>query len=64
MSFILGPEGWRGSGHKGIGVKPCERRGMHEQRAPVVPFHTNGHGLEKKTLLSGPLCDVFKCWLA
>lgn len=48
----------------GIGAKPCERRGMHEQRAPVVPFHTTGHGLEKKTLLLGPLHYVLKCWLA
>lgn len=32
MSFHLGLEGWRVSGHMGMGAKTYERKGMHGQK--------------------------------
>ena len=34
VPFHLGPEGWRGSGHMGMGAKTSERRGRHGQKNP------------------------------
>lgn len=59
VSFHLGPEGWRGPGHMGMGQRPVRGEAGTGQRTPAVAFHTI-YCLRNKMLLLGPVHKVSK----
>lgn len=63
MSFHLGPEGWKKSGHMGMGQRPIRGEVGMGGRTPVVPFYTNVYCFENKLLLLRPIHEVLKRWV-